>query len=159
MPAIAIRKTAWQAGNDDQKAVLRYALRRLNLGVPAEYETGGTVWYIFHDSRIGLHDAEIMGTVANGLATFSNYQLPTIIIQDEDGNDIDTGRVDRVAAKAQIHDWVANNSTPWQTVDLVDDDGQSLGDPYTLILNAQSAPAWIKAAESVPASWTPVETP
>ena len=100
MPVVAIRKTAWEAGNESQRWAMRLAGERVELGQPAVYRQGnGTEHYIFCDQGITVRDIAILGTVAAGLAQYPNWTVPTD----------SRGRVDRVAGRAAIKEFVQSN--------------------------------------------------
>ena len=186
MPVVAIRKTAWEAGNESQRWAMRLAGERVELGQPAAYRQGnGTQHYVFSDQGITVRDVAILGTVAAGLAQYPNWTVPTD----------SRGRVDRVAGRAAIKEFVQSNIVlprdiaythlvdvqveDWEWRDGVwtDDEGtdhpyryrfylgtfhteqveEPLGDPYDLTMAAQGAPGWIGARESIPGGLSPVE--
>ncbi len=105
MAAIAIRKNAWDAASNSQRAILKLAMAKLQLGVPSTFTGGGQQWYVFDDSRITLKQVAILGKLVKGLAGLPRNWSPPMI-QDEDGNDV---RVDRGAVEAQVYEFVKAN--------------------------------------------------
>ena len=50
MAVIGIKKSAWQAANTTQRTILRWGMKKVDLGTPAEYEQPDTTrWFIFSD--------------------------------------------------------------------------------------------------------------
>jgi len=176
MPVVAIRKTAWNAGNESQRWAMRLAGRKVELGQPALYrQSNNTQWHIFSDQGITALDVAILGTVAAGLAQYPNWTVPADKQQARD-EIYDFVKANIVLPKdiaythlvdVQVEDW------EWRTAtDELGNDYQyrfylgtfhteqveePLGDTYDLTLAAQGAPVWIAARESIPAGLSPVE--
>ena len=147
MAVIAIRKNAWDVASNAQRAILKLAVAKLQLGQPATYMGGGQEWYVFSDSRITHRQVAVLGTLMKGLAGLpSSWTPPTII----DAYGADTGRVDRAATEALIFDFVKDNIVAPKDITY------TAGDMWQETLDAQAAPGAIRAAGSVPASWSPV---
>ena len=147
MAVVAIRKNVWDAASNSQRSILRWAMAELALGTPAVYANGGQEFYVFVDSRITYRQVAVLGKLVKGLAGLPRNWSPPMI-QDDEGNDV---RVDRGAVEAQVYDFVKGNVVLPRDVSYSEG-----GDLWQETLDAQGAPAAIKAAGAVPASWEAV---
>lgn len=128
MSVIAIRKSAWDAGTATQQAILRKSCSLLDLGEPVQYSDGTNDWFIFNDWRIDLTDIAYLGTLCKG---------PAGMTPD----------------RAQVVDYVTSRVVlPKDTPGL-----SNAANRRQAVLDAQNAPAWVKAADSVPPTWSPVD--
>lgn len=140
MATIAIRKSAWDAASARDRTIFRYAAKLLELGDPAVYVNGGGVeWYISDDHRLRLKDVARLGVVVKGIAQNTTYELPL------NGR----GELDVEQLRADMKAWVTSRIV-WP----VDVEGSP--NPWQAVLDAQGAPAVIRAGDSVPDTWTPV---
>ncbi len=182
MAAIAIRKTAWVNASASQKNVLRWAVADLALGTPAEYADGGKKWYVFSDSRITLEHVATLGQLLKGLASWAQWAAP--MVKDSDGNNVrvdrgaaaaevyDFVKGDRVHPRdveydetvtVQVRDRerrIDPETGRWAWYDLGTtspvDEVRAKANPWQVTLDAQAAPAAIKAAGRVSADWEAV---
>lgn len=132
MSTLAIRKSAWDAGTATQQAILRKSCNLLDLGEPVQYSDGTNDWFIFDDDRIDLTDVAYLGTLCKGLAQLPPGMTPT---------------------REQVVDYVTSRVALPKDIPSLSD----AANPYQAVLDAQNAPAWVKAADSVPSTWSPVE--
>jgi hypothetical protein len=133
---LGIRKTAWDNATDDQRTVFRIYARRVDLGVPALYETGGGVpWYVFDDIRLSLKDAARFAVILRLIAQFD-------VIPDD---------LSRAEIREAIKAWVDNHGG---FVLPAIPEGE---DPYGYTYAQNNGPAAGAARSSVPAGLTPVE--
>lgn len=131
MSAIAFRRSAVLALTAQQRRVLRFVTEKLELGQPAQYTApDAAVWYIFDDHRITLRDMAILGCFAATLAS-----MPS---------DIET--------RAQLWEHVKNTIVLPSAIDFT-----GSMNPWQTVLDANSAPASVRAASGVPSTWTTVE--
>lgn len=179
MAAIAIRKNAFDNASTGQKNVLRLGLEKLQLGTPAVYtDQGGTTeWYIFSDRRVGLNDVKWLGWLIEVLADVQDIDAVPV----SDVEFYETVEVEvpvRVQVEVPVTEPIFDDDGEYVGEEpVLDEDGdpvtqlvwrnhptdtvmveveQPLGDPYALVLEAQTDSPVIKAADQVPASWTPV---
>jgi hypothetical protein len=134
---IAVRKSTYDGLNATQKAVVRWTMRRLQLGEAALYVNASAVQqYVFDDSRIDLDDVAVIGCVGANLALLANQQnLP-------EGPEL----------RQQVRDFVASRIVwPADIPGLAD-----AADPYQAVLTAQGAPGSVRAGAGIPAGWSPV---
>ena len=150
MAVIGVRKSVFDGLSAGRKLVFRWALSKLNLGDPAVWSDGSNEWYVSEDTRIGLKDAAILGSVAAGIASLpADWTLPTITLYDGDGRVVGSV-VDYAKAKQQVYDFV-KDVLVWP-VDVPEGD-----DPWSVVLAAQATPAALRMADHVPESWSVVE--
>lgn len=147
MAALAIRKSAWDGATATLKAIFRtLAGYWLGLGNPALYVDGSAVeWYVFDDARFEVRPiCYFAALAANSGDIPGDYQVDpdnprktrddAMYWLEGGGGGIYRGLV---LPGAIIHPDPDPNY--WQTV-----------------LDANSAPAWLRMADSVPDGWTPV---
>lgn len=140
MATIAIRQSAVAAMSAQQKKLTRWALEIVGLVDPAAYQTsGGQVWYIFDDHRIALHDVAYFGALAARLANIPTDYNPPDTLDD--------------ATAAQARAWIRSKLIQWVVWPVTVAEG---ADPWQAVLNAQGAPAAVKAGPGIPAGLTPV---
>ena len=69
MAVIRIKRTFYDAMDDDPKKALRWGVKGLALGEPAIYKTGNVEWCVFSDWRANVDEWKAMlrehGTPAN----------------------------------------------------------------------------------------------
>ena len=154
MATVGIRATAWDGLRDNQRAIMRWGVARLALGTPARFTDGTDEWFVFDDWRFDLNQIAILGALVVAVAGLPvGWEPPTIIVQDIDGQDVDTGIVDRVATEALVIAYVQPTVVyPADIVYLEDDPNR-----WQTTLDAQGAPAAIRAGGSVPVGFVPVE--
>ena len=153
MATVGIRVTAWDGLRDNQRAIMRWGVARLALGSPARFTDGTDEWFVFDDWRFDLDQVAILGALVVSVAGLPVEWEPPTIHVTIDGQDVDTGIVDRVATEALVIAYVA--PTVVYPADIVYDEF----DPnrWQTTLDAQSAPASIKADGRVPDGFTPVD--
>lgn len=81
MAHIAFRKSALDAASAKQKAVLRLAADKLQIGDPARYTFNGNEWLVSEDSRFDFGDATWLVALALSATEIQAYE-----INDADGN-------------------------------------------------------------------------
>lgn len=141
MPAIAIRQSAVQAMTVKQRRIARWVLSSVGLTAPAAFTApGGNVWLVFDDHRIDLRDVAYFGRFAALLA-----QLPAGWDPPDGWDDLTAGQV-----RALVREWLSSRVV-WP-VDVPEGE-----DPWQTVLDAQNAPAGVRAGNSVPTTWVPVE--
>jgi len=140
MSVIAIKKSAWDNASVRDRTIFRYAAKRLGLGVPATYKAGTTIWYVFADTRFTLKDLAYLGTLVKGIATNTTYELP-----------MTNGELDKIQLRKDVVNWVKTRVV-WP-VTIIEGD-----DPHMTVLATQNAPNALKAGDSVPSTWTPVDS-
>ena len=153
MATVGIRVTAWDGLRDNQRQIMRLAVARLALGTPARFTDGVDEWFVFDDWRFDLDQVAILGALVVAVAGLPvGWEPPTIHVTVQ-GQDVDTGIVDRVATEALVIAYV-QPTVVWP-VDIVYDEF----DPnrWQTTLDAQGAPAAIRAGGSVPVGFVPVE--
>lgn len=136
MATVAVRRTTFTGLTDVQRKVLRLALRRLELGSPADYVAGSTRWLVWDDHRLDALHVAILGCLLSRLA-----DIPA-------GYDPD--RKTRAQLEQDVRTWLGANLK--RPEDVAHEEG---GDFYAEILAANNAPAAIRAASGVPAGLTP----
>ncbi len=186
MATIAIRKTAWVNASASQKNVLRWAVAELGLGTPVEYADGGKKWYVFDDSRITLGHVATLGQVLKGLASWAQWAAPMVKDEDGNVVRVDRAAAaaevydfvkgDRVHPRdveydetvvVQVRDRerrtyvdpdTGDEHDYWHRLDTTHpvDEVRAKANPWQVTLDAQGAPAAIKAAGSVSANWEAV---
>lgn len=149
MSVVAIRKSAWVAGNDAQRTILRRVAEHLDLGEPAEGKVGNIRWLLSCDTRFTLRDAAMLSTVAAGLNDHRNYRPPIVEDRDEAGNVV-ASRVDGAAVRRDVANYVRTRMV-WP-VDVPEG-----ADPWATVMTANGAPNWLRFGDGVPENWVPVE--
>jgi len=140
MATIAIRQSAVQAMAARQRKLTRWVLAEVGLIEPAQYTApGGAVWLIFDDHRIGLRDVAYFGRFAALLASLPAGYTPPDALDDTTRADARTFARNYLDGRVVWPVPIPDGADPWETV-----------------LSAQGAPASVRAADSVPAGWTPV---
>jgi hypothetical protein len=81
MSFVALRKSAWEAASSKQRAVLRLAADKLQIGEPARYTFNGNEWLVSEDSRFDFNDARWLVGLALSATEINAYE-----INDGDGN-------------------------------------------------------------------------
>lgn len=139
MPTIAIRQSAAAAMPARHRKLARWVLEQVGLIEPAKYTApGGAVWLIFDDHRIDLRDVAYFGKFADIMASIpAGYDPPDA-----------WGDATAAEARAFIRNYLADRVV-WP-VAVADGD-----DPWQTVLDAQDAPASVKAGSEVPATWAP----
>lgn len=140
MTAIAMRKSVLDALTGRRRRALRWASARLELGEPAVYVAppGPVQWYVWDDARVDAMDLATLGALAG---------RPADIPADYDPE----GRT-RDQVRDDIRGFVAARLVDPATLDLTGPN------PWQAILDAQGAPPSIRAADSVPAGWAPLDS-
>ena len=138
---------------------MRWAFRKLALGVPVLYEAKGgpppREWFISDDWRLDLLMFARLGTLANEVAGLPvGWTPPTIQGIDENGDPFDTGRVDRPAVEAEAISRVQASIVLPEDIVYPEFDPN----PYQTTLDANSVPAAMRGWGAVPANWTPIES-
>ena len=150
MATVGIRATAWDGLRDNQRAIMRWGVARLALGTPARFTDGTDEWFVFDDWRFDLDQIAILGALAVAVSGLPvAWEPPTIITYGFDGIPTDTGKVDRKATEAEVIAFVS------PTVVWPDDITYDVDDPnrWQTTLDAQGAPASLRAAASIPAGF------
>ena len=144
MATVGIRVTAWDGLRDNQRAIMRLGVARLALGIPARHTDGTNEWFIFDDWRFDLDQIAILGALVVAVAGLPVGWSPPL-------NPDST--VDRDATEALVVAYVAP-TVVWPA-DIV----YAEFDPnrWQTTLDAQGAPASIKADGRVPDGFTPVD--
>ena len=144
MATVGIRATAWDGLRDNQRQIMRLAVARLQLGVPARFTDGTNDWFMFSDWRFNLDQVAILGALVVAVAGLPEAWTPPL-------NPDST--VDREATEAAVITYVSPTVVWPDDIVYLDDDPN----PWQTTLDAQSAPAAIRAGGSVPAGFTPVD--
>ena len=150
MPALAVRKSAWDNGTDTQRYVFRimgiYSLirRDLRLGSPAVYANPSAVqYYVFdHPWWEKRHLCYLFNVFAN-IGDWPGGWTPT----GDEGSDRET--------VMQFCEDPAR-TVPLKLPGALDPVPEG-ADPWTDLVSQCSAPDYILMATSVPENWTPVE--
>ena len=153
MATVGIRATAWDGLRDNQRQIMRLGVARLALGIPARFTDGVDEWFVFDDWRFDLNQIAILGALVVAVAGLPvEWEPPTIHVTVQ-GQDVDTGIVDREATEALVIAYVQPTVVyPVDIVYLEDDPNR-----WQTTLDAQGAPAAIRAGGSVPVGFTAVE--
>ncbi len=157
MPLVRFHETVWNTPAHQE--ILEFVSAALRLGNPALYDIdpGGQRWMVFSDSRFTLDHMAQLGA----LAAFDvddlpgDWALPTIILTDsETGQPVNTGRIDRPAAQAQIEALVAGTVVLSDKIIYLENDLNV----WQTTLDAQPGLPGTVAAENAPdVAWTVVE--
>lgn len=141
MTALAMRTNAVDGLSTRDRRILKFLVRRLQLGEPARYETpGGQQWYVWDDHRFTLRHMAILGAFAGNVGDIpSGYRIPK-----------KNGQVDRERLETSLRGFLSARITMPEDIAYTED-----GNPWQETLDAQGAPAVIRAAGSVPNSWVP----
>lgn len=143
MATVGIKVTAWDGLRDNQRAVMRWAVGRLALGTPARFTDGTEEWFTFDDWRFDLDQIAILGALVVAVAGLPVAWTPTLNLD---------GTVDRAATEAQVIAFVGPTVVwPAAITYPVDDPN-----PWQTTLDAQGAPAAIRAGSKVPDGFTGV---
>lgn len=81
MAFTAFKLSAWTAATAKQKAVLKLAADKLQIGDPARYTFNGNEWLVSEDSRFDFTDATWLVALALSATEINAYE-----INDGDGN-------------------------------------------------------------------------
>ena len=151
MPTLGIRQATWQGLRQNQRQLMRWASRKLELGQPALYETPDAVrQFVWDDRRLDLLMFARLGALANVVAGLPpGWKPPTI----------GTGknkRVDRAAVEAEAISRVRAVIVEPADIDYGDFDNP-VTNPYQKTLDVNGAPAVMQGWHAVPDDWTPVE--
>lgn len=141
MATIAIRQSAVQSMTVRQRRLTRWVLAEVGIVDPARFTApGGNVWLVFDDHRIDLRDVAYFGCFAAQVANLPNDYDPPDQLDD--------------ATSAEARAWVRsklNQLVVWPVPNI-----ENAADPWQAALDAQSAPAVVRAGTGVPSTWTPV---
>ncbi len=147
MPTLGIRQSTWQGLRQNQRDIMRWAFRKLELGNPALYETpGGVRWFIFDDHRIDVLMFARLGSLANEVADLPKQWKPPTIGSGQNK------RVDRAAVEAEAISRVQAVIVLPADIVYAEDDPN----PHQTTLDANNAPATILGWGAVPADWISV---
>ena len=141
---VGIRQAAWDGLRDNQRAVMRWAVARLALGIPARYTDGTDEWFVFDDWRVNLDQIAILGALVVALSGLPVGWEPTL---NPDGT------VDRATTETRVIGYVS--PTVIWPADITYDEFDP--NPWQTTLDAQGAPDAIRAAGRVPDAFTPVD--
>jgi hypothetical protein len=123
---LAFRRSNVNAMTATQKKLMRWVAEKVDLGDPAEYQTGANVvWYIFDDGQIGFRDIVMLARLAALLGTLGDFNT-------------------RAELRAALEVGVVWQPDVW---------GQT-ADPYQAALTANGAPTWVRAASGIPSGLT-----
>ncbi len=155
MALIRFREVVWN--NPAHQELLKYVSAALLLGEPAQYDIdpGNQRWLVFSDTRFTLeHMAWLGALTAFDLDDLpADWALPTIISFDwETGESTDTEIVIRDEAQAQIEALVAGVIVLPDAITYADEDPNV----WQTTLDANNAPATVKAENAPDPAWTPV---
>lgn len=140
MATVALRRTAVQAMTVRQRRLARWVLSQIGLVEPAPYlAPGGNVWLVFDDHRISLHDVAYLGCFAANLANIPAGYTPPDDLSD--------------ATASEIRAWIRAYLVQHVVWPVSVPEG---ADPWQAVLDAQGAPAAVRAGNGVPDTWTPV---
>ena len=147
MPTLEIRQSTWQGLRENQRQLMRWAFRKLELGQPALYETPAAVrWFIFDDRRLDLLMFARLGALANVVSGLPpGWKPPTI----------GTGqnkRVDRAAVEAEAISRVQASIVFPEDITYPEQDPN----PYQTTLDANGAPSSMRGGSVVPEDWVSV---
>ena len=144
MATVGIRATAWDGLRDNQRAIMRWGVARLALGTPARFTDGVDEWFVFDDWRFDLNQIAILEALVVAVGGLPVGWSPPL-------NPDST--VDRDATEALVVAYVA--PTIIWPADIV----YAEFDPnrWQTTLDAQGAPASIKADGRVPDGFIPVD--
>ena len=145
MAALALRKSTWDGGSANLRAIFRtLGGYYLGLGSPATYTDGTNEWYVFDDTRFEVRPLCYFACLAANVGS-----IPA-------GYQVDESNPRKTRDDAMF--WL---ESPARTTPLVLPGAIAYPDPdpnpWQTILDANGAPAWLKMADSVPANWTVVE--
>ena len=186
MAIVAIRKNVWDAASNSQHSILSLAMAALMLGTPAVYRDGGQEWYVWSDWRMTLGQVATWGMLVKGLAGLPRDWKPTMVQNGEGEDvRVDRAATeasvngfvkdDRVHPRDVEYDETVTVQVPdRERRTVTDEDGnvhefwfdlgtthgvdvvQAKGNPWQVTLEAQGAPAGVKAFAAVPADWEAV---
>ena len=148
MPTLGIRQSTWQGLRQNQRDLMRWAFRKLQLGPhPALYETpGGVRWFVFDDWRLDLLMFARLGSLANVVADLPKQWKPPTIGQGQNK------RIDRAAVEAEAISRVQAVIVLPEDIAYAEDDPN----PYQTTLDANGAPTALKGGSAVPEDWVSV---
>lgn len=116
----------------------------LSLGNPATFNDGTNDWYVWDDDRITRNDLSWIGALSTNIANGTiptTWHAPFNWALQMDLDELRTeARNFLSASRTAPVELTGEEANPWQDV-----------------LDLNSAPAVVRAAESVPDSWTAVE--
>ena len=144
MATVGIRATAWDGLRDNQRQIMRLGVARLALGTPARFTAGVDEWFVFDDWRFDLNQIAILGALVVAVAGLPEAWEPPLIPDSTVARDATEALV--IAFVQPTIVWPADivyaefDPNRWQTT-----------------LDAQGAPASIKADGRVPDGFTPVD--
>lgn len=139
MSTLAVTKTALDSMTAKQRKLVRWVVSRLEFGQPALYQDGATQRYVFDDPRIDLRQLAVLGCLAANWADVPGTY-------DPDGKT-------RAEIEADIRAWLAPKVKWPEAIDYT-----NVANPWQHTLTQNGAPAALRAAGEVPATWTPVTT-
>ncbi len=150
MPTLGIRQATWQGLRQNQRDIMRWAFRKLELGQPALYEApGGVRWFIFADHRLDLLMFARLGTLANEVAGLPNGWKPPTTGTGQNK------RSDRAAVEAEAISRVQASIVLPADIDY-GGFADPVANPYQTTLDANNAPAALRGAGALPAGWVSV---
>ena len=152
MPVLALNKSVWEGASQRDKDIFRAFGYYLQLGSPATYTDPSSVeWFVFADDRWEPDEICYFGSLAANAATFpagysTDGKSRQTIAKDarywlQGGGGVEGGAapVDRGLVLPGQISYPDPNPNYWQS-----------------LLDAQGTPAWLKMADAVPGTWTPV---
>jgi len=152
MAVLALKKSTWDGASQRDKDIFRAFGYYLQLGNPAVYEDPSTdQWYIFSDGRFEPDEICYFGALAANAASFpagytTDDKSRRQIAKDarywlQGGGGVEGGAapVDRGLTLPGAISYPDPNPNYWQS-----------------LLDAQGTPSWLKMADAVPGTWTPV---
>jgi predicted small metal-binding protein len=75
MSFVALRRSAWEAATPKQRAVLKLAADKLQIGDPASHTFNGNEWYVSEDSRFDFNDACWLVGLALSATEIQAYEI------------------------------------------------------------------------------------
>jgi len=137
MGTVAIRRSVFDALAANRRQVVRWMLRRLALGDPALYTAGAVEWYVWDDARLDLEHVAVLGAVSAAFTDIPAGYDPTTKTRTQ----VEAGVRGFIAARLVLPSAVNYTGS---------------ANPYQTTLDANGAPAAVRAAGSVPSGLTPV---
>lgn len=137
MTVIAMRKTTVDNLTARRRRVLKWVSSRLELGEPVIYVAGTAHWYVWDDHRIEAMDVAVLGALAANITDIPVNYDPEDKTRAEIKDDVRAFLKARITNPNTLN--LANSPNPWQA-----------------ILDAQGAPAAIRAASAIPDNWKPL---
>jgi len=141
---LGIKVDTWQGLRQNQRSVMRWAVARLALGLPAQFTDGVDEWFVFSDWRFDVEQIAILGALADALTGLPETWTPTL-------NPDST--VNRAATEAEVLAYVSPTIVWPDDIAYLEDDPNR----WQTTLDAQTALASIRASGRVPDGYIPVD--